>query len=56
MIELTLCRRLAYTMFSASVIESPRIMKAITDGIADWLEWERTHRSVRPSSSLCRPI
>ncbi len=31
-------------MFAASVIESPRIMKAITDGIADWLNWERTHR------------
>ncbi|KAL1952365.1 hypothetical protein VTO73DRAFT_1514 [Trametes versicolor] len=37
-------KRLAYTMFSTSVIESPRVMKAITDGIADWLSWERTHR------------
>ncbi|OJT08512.1 Cullin-4 [Trametes pubescens] len=42
--QLPSTKRLAYTIFAASVIESPRIMKAITDGIADWLNWERTHR------------
>ncbi|KAI0367469.1 Cullin-4B [Pilatotrama ljubarskyi] len=38
-------KRLAYTMFSDAVIKSARITQAITDGIADWLEWERTNRS-----------
>ncbi|KAI0825282.1 Cullin-domain-containing protein [Trametes gibbosa] len=38
-------KQLAYTMFSATVIQSPRVMQAITSGIVNWLEWERTNRS-----------
>ncbi|KAI0638919.1 Cullin-domain-containing protein [Trametes polyzona] len=37
--------RLAYTQFENAVIKSTRVMQAIRDGIADWLQWERTNRA-----------
>ncbi|KAH9850620.1 Cullin-domain-containing protein [Lenzites betulinus] len=43
--QLPSTKQLAYTMFSETVIQSPRVMQAITSGIVDWLEWERTNRS-----------
>ncbi|KAI0327296.1 Cullin-4B [Cubamyces sp. BRFM 1775] len=38
-------KKLAYTMFSDSLIKSARVVQAVTDGISDWLEWERTNRT-----------
>ncbi|KAI0662359.1 Cullin-domain-containing protein [Cubamyces menziesii] len=38
-------KKLAYNMFSDTVIKSARVVQAVTDGISDWLEWERTNRT-----------
>ncbi|KAI0762521.1 Cullin-domain-containing protein [Fomes fomentarius] len=37
---------LAYSIYTDSVIRSPRVTQAIMEGFADWLEWERTNTYV----------
>ncbi|CDO70959.1 hypothetical protein BN946_scf184829.g68 [Trametes cinnabarina] len=49
--QLPKVKQLAYSMFTDSVIKSARITQAITTGIADWLEWERTNRASHPLRS-----
>ncbi|RPD58496.1 Cullin-domain-containing protein [Lentinus tigrinus ALCF2SS1-6] len=43
-INLSRIKPLAYTMFTRTVIKSARVTQAIMDGLADWLEDERTKR------------
>ncbi|KAI0358895.1 Cullin-4B [Trametes cingulata] len=49
--QLPSIKRLAYTMFTDSVIKRARINEAIGVGIAEWLEWERTNRAAHPLRS-----